>query len=101
MRRQSLRLRKKTSTKSERRIGEILKRNRIKFKTKWKIGDYEADFVIGRLIIEIDGKIHKETNAKKDTYFVSKGFVPVHLSAYAKDVEAIEKEIISLIYLNN
>jgi len=91
----------KLKTKGERRIGEILKRNRIKFKSKWRIGRYEADIVVGRLIIEIDGKVHKETNRDKDIYFFSKGYVPVHLSTYFQDTKVIEKELKFLIKENN
>jgi len=101
MRNQLLKLKKLNSTKGERQIGEILKRNKIKFKAKWKIGGREADFVCGRLIIEVDGKIHKHTDSEKDTYFASKGFIPIHINPTGKDMGQLEKEIIKLIKLNN
>jgi len=101
MRNQLLKLKKPNSTKGERQIGEILKRNKIKFKTKWKIGGREADFVCGRLIIEVDGNIHKETDAAKDTYFASKGFVTIHINPIGKDMGQLEKDIKYLIKANN
>ena len=100
MRTQLLRLKKKNSTKGERRLAEILKRNKIKFKAKWKIGHYEADFVIGRLIVEIDGGVHRQTNSAKDIYFVSQGYVPVHLGS-SFEAETAEEEIKYLIKANN
>ena len=99
MRGQLLKLSK--STKAERRIGEILKRNRIPFKHRWRIGKYEVDFLIGRLVIEVDGRVHKLTNRDKDTFIFKEGYVPVHISAYSRDTKAIEKEIIYLIKANN
>lgn len=54
MRYQLLRLRKFNSTKAERIIGEILKRNRIRFKTKVVIANREVDFLIrDKFVIEI------------------------------------------------
>ena len=99
MRNQLLRL--KNSTKAERIIGEILKNNRIKFKVRERIGKFECDFVIGKLIIEIDGSIHQQTNQEKDIYLFSNGYVSIHISAYDRDIETIEKEIVYLIKTNN
>ena len=99
MRGQLLRL--KNANKAERRIGEILKRNHFKFKSRWRVGKYECDFIVGRVVIEVDGKIHFQTNAAKDTYLVSRGYVPIHISAYSKDLKIIEKELLSLIELND
>ena len=101
MRNQFLRLRKHKSTKGERRVGEILKRNKIKFKAKWKVGGREADFVCGKLIIEVDGSIHRHTDTAKDIYFASKGFIPVHINTKGRDMEEIGKELIYLIKANN
>ena len=100
MRNQLLRLTKRNSNKSERRIGEILKKNKIKFKVKQRIGKYECDFKVGRVILEIDGKVHKQTNREKDIYLVSRGYTPLHIQAgkYGKE---LEKEILYLIKTNN
>ena len=101
MRNQFLKLKKSNSTKGERQIGEILKRNKIRFKAKWKIGGREADFICGRLVIEVDGDVHQRTDAQKDTYFASQGFIPIHINPTGKDMGEIEKEIKYLIRANN
>lgn len=43
------------STKSERRFGEFLKNHHIPFRCKVKIQNREVDFLIGRLVVELDG----------------------------------------------
>jgi very-short-patch-repair endonuclease len=53
MRYQINKLQKKQSTKDERRFMELLKANRIKFRTKVKIQGHEVDFLIGNNIVEI------------------------------------------------
>lgn len=88
------------STKSERRIGEILKRNRIKFKAKAIIGGREVDFLIGKLAVEIDGSVHAHTDTAKDTMLFSKGYVPIHISTKNLKAEVIEKQLIHLIKAN-
>ena len=94
MRSNFLKLKKNNSSKGERVIGEILKRNKIKFYTKWRIGKYEADFIIGRLIIEVDGEVHQHTNTAKDIYFMSLGYTTIHIKASKE----IEKNLIGLIH---
>lgn len=96
MRSQILKLTRGNSTKEERRVGELLKRNKIKFKTKWRIGQYEADFVIGRVVVECDGSIHQSTNTQKDIYFASQGYVTLHVSRLGKG-----SDLISIIRQNN
>jgi len=78
MRSQWLKLSKRSS-KSERIIAEILKRNRIKFRFHHRIGKYEADFVIGTLVLEIDGNVHDEIQTERDVFFSQMGFNPIHL----------------------
>jgi len=85
-------------TKGERRIREILKRNRIKHVYKARVGKYEVDFLIGRMALEVDGNIHKQANTKKDVYLFSQGYVPVHLNSYFKSIEA---ELLGFIRANN
>ena len=75
MRTQQLKLRRGKSTKYERRFMEILKRNRIKFRTKIKINGEEVDFLIGRYAIEIDG--HKQ-DGYKNHRLANAGYIPVH-----------------------
>lgn len=79
MRYQLMKLSRRTSTPSERRVGELLKRNRIKFQTKVRIGTYEVDFVIGKLVLEIDGENHK-SSVERDSYLFSQGYTPVHIT---------------------
>lgn len=94
------RLLRVNSSKAERRIGEILKRNRIKFKVKWRIGKYECDFLIGKVILEVDGNVHKQINRKKDIYFSSQGFIPLHIRTGKYGI-MIEQELLYLIKSNN
>ena len=102
MRNQLLNLAKNKSTKSERKIAEILKRNHIHFKTKWKVNGKETDFLIGRVILEIDGKIHKHIDTEREKMLFDADYVPIHISI--KEIyenKAIEERILSLIKANN
>lgn len=101
MRSQLLKLTRRNSTKGERRIGEILKRNKIPFKVKQMIGGREADIVVGRLIIEVDGNIHFQTDSEKDTLFFSLGYVPIHISTHSRNLPVIERDLLYLIKANN
>lgn len=94
-------LTKRNSTKGERRISEILKRNKIKYVFKARIGKYEVDFLIGKMVLEVDGVVHRHANTKKDVYLVSRGYTPVHLSTYFKNALKIEQEFLSFIRANN
>ncbi len=97
MRNQLLRL-SRTSTKTERRVSELFKKNRIKFQFRKKIGPYEADFVVGKVIFEIDGNVHDNIKIERDVYFASKGYIPIHLSVEKKtNMDEVEKTIINLI----
>jgi len=77
MRRQLLKLKKKTSTKAERRFAEILKKNHIPFKTKVIVRDREVDFIIGKYAIDIDG--HNQDGAK-NVHLVNAGYIPLHFA---------------------
>lgn len=101
MRGQANKLRRSTSTKGERLVGEILKRNHIKFLARARVGKYEIDFLCGRVAIEVDGRIHQHTNQAKDTDLFKMGFVPLHLSPERCVSETQEKELIYLIRSNN
>jgi very-short-patch-repair endonuclease len=97
MRNQLLKL-SKISTKTERKVSEIFKKNRIKFQFRKKIGTYEADFVVGRVIFEIDGDVHSNIKIERDVYFANQGYIPIHLSVEKKtNMEEVEKTIINLI----
>jgi len=101
MRSQLLKL-SKYGNKWERKIGEIFKNNKIKFRFREKIGNYEADFVIGRVILEVDGTAHKQIDPKRDAYFFNLGYVPIHLSVKkVVDIVSAEEEIKKIIRKNN
>jgi very-short-patch-repair endonuclease len=91
----------KESTKIERRISELFKKNKIKFRFRQKIGPYEADFLVGKMIFEIDGKIHNKIKIERDTYFVENGFIPIHLKITKEtDMEKVGESIKELIFSN-
>ena len=101
MRCQLLKLKKGHSTKSERKIAELLKKKHIPFKTKVLINKAEVDFLIGRVILEIDGKIHRYIDTKREKMLFDAGYVPIHISI--KEIyenKAIEEKIINLIKSN-
>ncbi len=68
-------LKKHSSTKSERRFHEILKKFHIPFQAKVKIGGREIDFVIGKYAIDIDGH---EQDVSKNQMLISFGYNPIH-----------------------
>jgi len=68
---------KKHFTKPERIIARLLNENRIPFKTKTKIGKYEVDFLIGKLVIELDGHIQ---SVEKNEYLANLGYIPWHFT---------------------
>lgn len=63
--------------KPERILARLLQEYRIPFKTKVKIGKYEVDFLIGKLVIELDGHIQ---SAEKNQYLANLGYIPWHFS---------------------
>ena len=69
--------RKKFFTKPERILARLLNENRISFKTKIKIGKYELDFLIGKLVIELDGHIQ---SIEKNQYLANLGYTPWHFT---------------------
>jgi len=75
MRTQQLKLKRGISTKYERRFMELLKKNRIHFRTKVKINKYEVDFLIGKYVIEING--HTQSG-KRNHKLVTLGYIPLH-----------------------
>lgn len=76
MRKQILKLTKGHSTKAERKFMELLKELHIPFRTKVKIAGVEADFLIKRYIIQIDG--HPQ-NPFKNRDVIRAGYIPIHL----------------------
>lgn len=85
MRREHLKLIKKHSTKTERRVMEILKRQHIPFRTQMKVGGYEIDFLIGKYAIEFDA--HTQ-NPIKNHHVFNVGYIPLHFANWRiKDFE--------------
>lgn len=80
----------------------MLKRNKIKFRFHQRIGKYEADFLIGKVIFEIDGNVHEAIKTERDVFFANQGYVPIHLKVEDKnmDIKAIENTIKDLILQN-
>lgn len=56
---------------------EVLKANRISFRTKVKIADKEVDFLIGKLAVEINGH---EQSSDRNEELIAMGYVPIHFS---------------------
>ena len=96
------RLNKHNSKKTERKVQEILRKNRIKHRTKVKILTYTVDFLIGRVILEIDGRVHgKYQSPKRNEDLFRVGYVPIHLSS--EEIYSnpdIERKILHLIHQN-
>lgn len=80
---------------------EILKAHHIRFQAHHHVGRYEIDFLIGRVALEVDGPVHRQTNAVKDAYLVKAGYVPIHVSSTMANSSAVANEIITLIRNNN
>ena len=68
---------KKFFTKSERILARLLNENRIPFKTKLHIGKYEVDFLIGNLIVELDGH---EQSKERNHELANLGYIPWHFT---------------------
>lgn len=69
-------LKKKHSTKTERIVYEILKEFKTTFRHRWIISGVEVDFLIGDIVIEIDGH---EQNIQKNNLLAQLGYTPIHL----------------------
>ena len=93
MRHQILKLSKKSSTKSERRFMELLKKLRIPFKTKVKINNREVDFLIKNVAIDID--CHEQDWEKNDM-LVRNGYIPIHYNN--KDIKEITSQEINKLW---
>ena len=68
---------KKFFRKPERILARLLNEHRIPFKTKIKIGKYEVDFLIGKLVVELDGHIQ---SVEKNQYLANLGCIPWHFT---------------------
>lgn len=66
-----------TSSYPEKFFEQVLTELGVTFKREVRIGKWFADFVIGDLVLEIDGRQHddrKEQDAEKDAFLKSKGY---------------------------
>ena len=72
-----MRIDKKHFRKPERILARLLNEKRIPFKTKIKIGKYEVDFLIGKLVIELDGHVQ---SVEKNNYLANLGYIPWHFT---------------------
>lgn len=70
-------MRRKTSTKAERRFYERLKKDRIPFTAKVNINGREVDFLVGKYAIDINGHLQ---DTEKNEMLVREGYIPIHIS---------------------
>ena len=95
MRKQLLKLRRKLSTKAERRFSEVLKLGHIPFRSKVTVNGREVDFMVGKYAIDIDGH---EQDGQKNVHLVNAGYIPIHFSNQEiKNVD--QKELIKKLKL--
>lgn len=69
-------------TNSEREFRDLLEIKNIPFKQQYVIGRYIADFLIGRIVVEIDGEIHndrEELDRERDAYISAKGYTVIRV----------------------
>ena len=70
------------NSKPERIFADFLKENHIKYEFHKKVGSYQLDFIIGNIVIEIDGKQHDYSrDSNKNHYLVNKGYITYHFTA--------------------
>jgi len=94
MRYQLLKLKKERSTKPERIVAEILKRNRIKFRAKVVICGREVDFLVGNVVIEIGDHLQ---NLQKNKEILESGYSMLNLTnkEIYQNPKEVEKTIIN------
>ncbi len=82
---------KKSSTKQERIIYEVLKELHVPFKHRWLIDNFEVDFLINnKYCLEINGH---EQDTHKNKVLASLDYVPLHLNNDEVTKEGITKLI--------
>jgi very-short-patch-repair endonuclease len=85
---------KRSSTKPERIVYEVLKDLHIPFKHRWLIDGHEVDFLIfDKICLEINGH---EQDGERNHFLADRGYVPIHLSNKEVTRESVERLIISL-----
>ena len=68
---------KRNFTKAERILCRILQENKIEFLTKQKVNNREVDFLIGNVVIELDGHSQK---IEKNNDLAILGYIPLHFT---------------------
>ena len=96
---------KKHSTRPERQLADVLIRNKIPFEFRKIIGGREVDFVLGRVIVEVDGVHHLRRIAnekKKNDLLARLGYIPLHFTAkeVKTNAQQVFREIKRLLELN-
>jgi len=82
---------KKSSTKSERIVYEVLKEMKVPFKHRWIVEGREIDFLLfDNICLEING--HDQDTVKNEI-LAKKGYIPLHLH----NSEVTKQKVINLI----
>ena len=89
-----LNLHKKNTTKSERKVYEVLKELRLPFRHRWYINGREVDFLIGTLVIEVDGH---EQDVEKNNMLIELGYTPIHVH----NSETTRENLINILHKHN
>ena len=101
-------LTKKHSSKPERILADQFIRNAVPFEFRKIISNREVDFVLGRVIVEVDGLQHNTPRARardrqKNEMLVQLGYIPLHVSTkeVRSNPQGVFREIKKLVEANN
>ncbi len=92
----------KSDSSTERVLYDLLKERKMKFVHQKQIGPYRADFVMGSLIVEVDGPQHqgmKGRDKTRDRYLGERGYTVMRIPAKVVAttplavIQAIQEEI--------
>lgn len=91
---------KQVSSKVERKLADALIRNGIPFEFKKTINNFEVDFLIGKLVVELDGVHHLlkrklKRDADKNAMLLVAGYSIYRITAkeFRRDVNKIINRI--------
>ena len=78
---------------------ELLKELHVPFKHRWILNGKEIDFLIGNVVLEIDGH---DQNSEKNLKLIEMGYVPIHFSnqEIINNREIIKKELLKYVIIN-
>lgn len=57
-------------------VYEVLKEIRLPFRHRWLLDKYEVDFLIGNIVLEVNGH---EQDVQRNNKLVELGYIPLHL----------------------